>query len=416
MSEEENKSQKMDLLIPNQQHTYGNSCPENRWSDPTRYIMGVFLILAALAVVYIGRSSLALVVCAALLALLVDPVIRILNGRLHLNRTLAVLITYLFVVAALLIIPLLLIQPLVDAINFVVSIDPNIVVHKLILATQSISMALQDHKWLASAFSPALDTVSKALNASISGTPVPAPPVQMSVAELSSRVGKALGALAGYLGPTFSGLASVLFTLLMSLQMTLSAAEMKNWFSGLIPPGHGPELSLLFKNIHRTWTAFLRGQINLMVIVGLITWVGGFVLGLPQAFFLGIVAGFMELIPNVGPVLAAVPAVLIALFFGSTHMQVGHLIFAVIIIVFYTLVQTVENQILVPRIMGGAVALPPLVVLIGVIVATGTFGILGALLATPVIATGKLIFRYIYGKIMEDALAGAPASPPPPAH
>ena len=66
-------------LIPDQQQTYGNFCPENRWSDPTRYIMGVFLILAALAVVYIGRSSLALVVCAALLALLVDPVIRILN-------------------------------------------------------------------------------------------------------------------------------------------------------------------------------------------------------------------------------------------------------------------------------------------------------------------------------------------------
>jgi predicted PurR-regulated permease PerM len=402
----EAKNQKMDLPIPDHhQQAYEKSPPENCWSEPTRYIMGVFLILASMAVVYIGRSSLALVVCAALLALLVDPVIRMLTGRLRFNRTLAIVVTYLFVVAALIIIPLLLIQPLVDAINFAVKIDPNIVVQKLILAIQSITVALQDHKWLASAFNPALDTMSKALNASISGTPVPTPPVQMSVSDLSSRVGKALGALAGYLGPTLSGMASILFTLLMSLQMTLSATEMKNWFSGLIPPGHGPELSLLFRSIHRTWTAFLRGQINLMVIIGLITWVGGFILGLPQAFFLGIIAGFMELIPNVGPILAAVPAVLIALLFGSTHLQVSHLIFAVIIIVFYTLVQTVENQLLVPRIMGGAVDLPPLVVLIGVIVATGTFGILGALLATPVIATGRLIFRYIYGKIMEDALA-----------
>ena len=58
--------------------------------------------------------------------------------------------------------------------------------------------------------------------------------------------------------------------------------------------------------------------------------------------------------------------------------------------------------------MGGAVDLPPLVVLIGVIAATGAFVTLGALLATPVIATGKLIFRYIYGKVMDDAIAPPP--------
>ncbi|HPT19474.1 MAG TPA: AI-2E family transporter [Methanothrix sp.] len=387
----------------------------SRWSEPTRYIMGVFLVLAALLIVYSGRSSLSLVICAALLALLVDPVIRFFSGRLRLNRSFVIVITYLFVVAALLIIPLLLIQPLVDAINFAMKIDPNIIVEKLILAINSISVSLQDHRFLASAFNPALDTITKALNAATSGAVVPAPAVHMSVADLSSRVGKALGALAGYLGPTFSGLASVLFTLLMSLQMTLSAGEMKNWFADLIPPGHGPELSLLFNNIHRTWTGFLRGQIHLMLIVGVITWIGGFILGLPQAFFLGVIAGFMELIPNVGPILAAVPAVLVALLFGSTHLSVSHLVFAVIIIAFYTAVQMVENQLLVPKIMGGAVDLPPLIVLIGVIVATGAFGILGALLATPVIATGKLIFRYVWGKIMEDAFALSPSEMMPPA-
>jgi predicted PurR-regulated permease PerM len=367
--------------------------------------MGIFLILAALFVLYIGRSAIPLVASAALLALLVDPAIRFLAGPLRLNKTVAIVIVYLLVVAALFIVPLLLIQPLVDAINFAIQIDPNLVAQKLSHVIQSISISLQDHRWIASIFDPALDTVAKALNASTSHSSIPAPTMQMSVADLSSRVGKALGAVAGYLGPTFSGLASILFTLLMSLQMTLSAGEMKNWFSDLVPPGHKPELTLLFGNIHKTWTGFLRGQIHLMLIVGLITWVGGFILGLQQAFFLGVIAGFMELIPNVGPVLAAVPAVLVALLFGSTHLQVSHLIFALIIIVFYTLVQMAENQFLVPKIMGGAVDLPPLAVLIGVIAATGAFGILGALLATPVIATGKLIFIYIYGKVMEDAIA-----------
>ena len=380
----------------------------NRWSDPTRYIMGVVLFLVGLLVLYIGRSAIPLVLSAALLALLVDPIIRFLVGRLRMNKNLAVVVTYLFVVAMLLVVPLLLIQPMVDAVNFALRIDPNLLVQRLSQVVQSFSTELQAHKWLAAVLNPALDSLLTALNYSASTAQTTVPAMQMSVADLSSRLGNALGTVAGFLGPTFSGLASVLFTLLMALQMTLTAGEFKNWFSDLIPPGHGPELSLLFRNIHKTWTGFLRGQLHLMLIIGLVTWLGGFILGLPQAFFLGVIAGFMELIPNVGPVLAAVPAVLIALLFGSTHLAVSHLIFALVVIGFYTLVQMLENQFLVPKIMGDAVDLPPLIVLIGVIAGAGAFGIMGALLATPIIATGKLIFRYIYGKIMENTIVEPP--------
>jgi len=250
----------------------GNTPASNRWSEPTRYIMAVILFLAGLLVVYIGRSAVPLVVSAALLALLVDPIIQFLSGRLRINKNLAVVITYMSVVALLLIVPLLLVQPLVDAVNFAVQIDPNLIVQRAIQFIQSVLTQLQGHKWLASVFDPALNTLLTALNnfSSTSETTVPA--MQMSVADLSSRLGRALGAVAGFLGPTFSGLASVLFTLLMALQMTLSAGEFKNWFSDLIPPGHGPELSLLLKGIHKTWTGFLRGQIHLMLIVGLVTW------------------------------------------------------------------------------------------------------------------------------------------------
>ncbi|HPS90867.1 MAG TPA: AI-2E family transporter [Methanothrix sp.] len=378
--------------------------PGNRWSDPSRYIMGVFLLLAALFVVYIGRSAVPLVLAAALLALIVDPVIRFLVGRLRMNRTLAIVVTYLFVVAMLLLLPLLIIEPLVEAANFALQIDPAMIVQRLSSFIQSVSVGLQPHPWLASVLNPPIDSLLKALNYSASASQAPAPVMQMSVADLSSRLGRALGAVAGFLGPTFSGLASILFTLLMALQMTLTVGQYKNWFSDLIPPGHEPELNLLFGKIHKIWTGFLRGQMQLMAAVGLLTWIGGFIIGLPQAFFLGVIAGFMELIPNVGPVLAAVPAVLVALLFGSTHLALSHLSFALVVIGFYTFVQMIENQFLVPRIMGGAVDLPPLIVLIGVIVAADAFGIMGALLATPMIATGKLIFLYIYGKIMMDAL------------
>jgi len=381
----------------------------NHWSEPTRYVMGVFLFLFGLLVIYIGRSTVTLVICAALLALMVDPVIRILTERLRMNRGLAAAISYLFVLAMLLVVPLLLIQPMVDAVNFAMRIDPNLIVERLIQIVQTISTDLQAHRWLANILTPALDSLLKALNNFGSTSDGTTPAVQMSVAELSGRFGRALGTVASYLGPTFSGLASLFITLLISLQISLTSGEIKNWFSELIPPGHGPELSQLVKKIHKIWTGFIRGQIHLMLIVGLVIWIGGFIIGLPQAFFLGVIAGFMELVPNVGPVMAAIPAILIALIFGSTHLAVSHPIFTLIVIVFYTLVQTLENQLLVPRIMGGAVDLPPLIVLIGVIVGAEAFGILGALLATPTIATGKLIFRYIYGKIMDENRAVPPS-------
>ena len=113
-------------------HVQGNAPAGVRWSEPTRYFMAVILLFAALFVVYIGRSAIPLVVSAALLALLVDPIIHFLSERLRMNKTVAVVITYLSVVALLLIVPLLLIQPLVDAANFAVQIDPNLIVQRAI--------------------------------------------------------------------------------------------------------------------------------------------------------------------------------------------------------------------------------------------------------------------------------------------
>ena len=109
-----------------------------------------------------------------------------------------------------------------------------------------------------------------------------------------------------------------------------------------------------------------------------------------------------DLIPNLGPVLAWIPAVIFALMFGSTRfVEMDPLVFALIVSAGYLLLSGLENQILVPRIMGNAVNLPPLVVLIGVIVGGSTLGIAGIFLAVPMMATGKEVFLYLYGKVLE---------------
>jgi predicted PurR-regulated permease PerM len=379
-----------------------------RWSTPTRYIMGVLLFLAMLVVLFIGRSAIPLVLAAALLALFTDPMIQFFIRRLRMKRGLAVGFTYLLVVILLLMIPLLLIPSLVDAVNFVMNIDSQLVAQRVSETLQSFSTTLQANPTLAAFLKPTLDSLMAIVENFASTTQAEAPVVNLSAVELTNQIGKALGAAAKFLGPTFSVLASIFITLFISLQMTLTVDEMKSWSADLIPEGFGPELNGLLRDIRRTWVGFLRGQMSLMLVIGMVIWLGGLILGLPSALFLGVIAGVFELIPSIGPVLAAIPAVLLALFFGSTHFALNNVVFALLVVGFYALVQLLENQILVPRIMGDAVDLPPLVVLIGTIAGAGAFGIMGALLATPFIATGNLVFRYVYRKILEDQ----PAPPP----
>jgi len=155
-----------------------------------------------------------------------------------------------------------------------------------------------------------------------------------------------------------------------------------------------------------------------MLVVGAMTTIGLAVLGVPGALYLGIVAGLLELIPNLGPIIATVPAVIVALIQGSTSLPISNLAFAGVVILFYILVQQVENNLIVPRVLGAALELPPLIVMTGIVIGASVGGILGALLATPLIATGRVVLHYIYRKMLgqnpiqnEDA---APESGAPP--
>ncbi|MEJ2301654.1 MAG: AI-2E family transporter [Anaerolineales bacterium] len=89
------------------------------------------------------------------------------------------------------------------------------------------------------------------------------------------------------------------------------------------------------------------------------------------------------------------------------------MLFAIIVALFYMLVQVVENQLVVPKILGEAVDLPPLVVLLGVFVGGALYGILGIFLATPVISSGREVFLYLYDKILEKAEVEEPPEEKP---
>jgi predicted PurR-regulated permease PerM len=116
---------------------------------------------------------------------------------------------------------------------------------------------------------------------------------------------------------------------------------------------------------------------------------------------IGILFGVLEVVPNFGPTIASIPTLLIAYFTGSTWLPVSNEVFVIIVLIASMALQQLENLFLVPRIMGYHLNLHPVVVLIGAIAGASLAGILGILLAAPMLATARVIGRYVYDKMLD---------------
>lgn len=164
---------------------------------------------------------------------------------------------------------------------------------------------------------------------------------------------------------------------------------------------------------------WVRGQIFLGLAVGLATWAGLLVLAATvdpifgrYSVLLAVSAGVLELLPIIGPIIAAVPAVLLAATVG--------LVPALAALGLYTLIQQLENYVLVPKIQGDAVRLHPAAVIFALIVGGSIAGLLGAILALPLTAVGRDLYRYLFHRLgpaapaAEEALAAALGHPVAP--
>jgi phosphoglycolate phosphatase len=110
----------------------------------------------------------------------------------------------------------------------------------------------------------------------------------------------------------------------------------------------------------------------------------------------------LEAIPTFGPILATIPALLVAFFRGSIYLPISPFWFAALVLGIYTIIQQVENAYLVPRIMGRRLQLHPVVVFIGVLAGGLIAGALGVLLAAPIVATFRVLLRYVYAKLLDQ--------------
>lgn len=163
----------------------------------------------------------------------------------------------------------------------------------------------------------------------------------------------------------------------------------QNWF----PPGLREDVDNCIEIWRKVLGSYIRAQLTLGLFIGVITTLGLFLLGIDFYVILGITAGITELIPVIGPILGAVPAIIVTLALEPDK--------TLWVVLFYFAVQQIENAILVPRIQGNAVNLHPALIIVLLVVAQQLAGFFGMLIAVPLAAVSKDLFLYIYRRLRE---------------
>lgn len=346
------------------------------WSRTTKRLIAVGLVIILLLVLYVFRALLPPVAIALVLAYILKPVADSIERRAKVPRTLAVILVFLILLLVISLIPVAVVPYAVDRITRL-----NLDVQQL---TDDLLTFLSQPVFI--------------LGYSLS--------LQDLVGDLQQALQDLLRPFATQTVTVLFGVASSLLWLLsifiISFYLVKDAERLRNFLDRIAPPGYTEELGRLREEINHVWKAFFRGQVLLGVVVGVVVWVTMTAVGLPNAGLMGLLAGLLEVIPTFGPILATIPALLVAFFLGSTYLPLSSFWFAVLVLGIYTLIQQLENAYLVPRIMGRRLQLHPVVVFIGVLAGGLLFGALGVLLAAPIIGTLRVALRYTYAKLLDE--------------
>lgn len=199
---------------------------------------------------------------------------------------------------------------------------------------------------------------------------------------------------------TSTSFAWLLVILVSTYYLLLDGERLTTWIVRLVPERTQPDVARLLKEIDVIWWAYLRGTLVLMLIVAVTFMIVWTAMGLPGALILGLLAGVLTVIPEVGPTFAAILAVLVALFQGSDFLPVSNFWFALIIFAVYFVLIQIKSIWLRPRIMGYFLNMNEGLIFVAIIGAVVLWGILGALLIVPLLATAGSIAHYVRCRLL----------------
>jgi predicted PurR-regulated permease PerM len=369
-----------------------------QWQPGTRLVVGLMLILGVLILLYLLRELMASVGLALLLAYVLHPLVERMMLQTKLSRVQAVLIVYVVLV--------IILAGTTTGVGLAVS--QRLIMLATYLAELSVELPAQIEGLASRVITIGPWQWDLAL---INLEPLLAE-VASAIGPLLSQTGNMLTSL---VRATASTVTTIFLVMIMGYYILVDFEKLEGMFLSWVPTSYRDDVDRLIASTGMIWNAFLRGQFILAIIIGLLVMLVLVGLGVRFAVVLGLIAGLMEFVPMFGPFIAALVAFFVTLFQSANWWGLSPFMLGVVVLGAFVLIQQIENNYLVPRIIGQSLNLHPLVVLISVLAGGSLAGVLGLLLAAPVVATLRLWFGYVYSKVVViETQPAALLSPNPP--
>ncbi len=215
---------------------------------------------------------------------------------------------------------------------------------------------------------------------------------------LIGRAGTLVGTLAT---ATASTVGWGLFILVISYFVLADAGKVPNALHYIDIPGYAYDIQRMGRQLGRIWNAFLRGQITIVVLIVICYTILLSILGVRYAFAIAVLAGFARFVPYVGPFITWTILGLVTFFQGSNYFNLQPLYYTILAIALALILDQIFDNLVSPRILGTTLGVHPAAVLAVAIIAANLIGLIGLILAAPVLATGNLIGRYTLRKMFD---------------
>ncbi|MCB0045178.1 MAG: AI-2E family transporter [Caldilineaceae bacterium] len=364
------------------------------WSMMTKAIVAFFAVVLMGIFFWTFRSLLQPVIFAAILAYLLLPLISFLQRRFHWTRGWSIFAVYLVTILVGLFLTLTLGLMVIEQVTRLINVLPQIIetaINNATTWTQSLSGRTVELGFITFTL-PQISLAETIANG------------RVQIIRWTEVIITGSGRLVlGLAGNIFSGAGTAFVILTISVYLARDFPRIGHMIVDLgDETGYRDDTQRLVTQFVQIWNSYLRGQVTLALVIGAIVTVGLWLMGIRNALALGVLAGLLEFIPIAGPVISAGISTGIAFFLGSTAFPgLSPWMVAAMVLIFMIIVQQVENAVLVPRIVGNALELHPIIIILAVMLGGSLAGILGAVLAAPVTATIKLFGSYFWRKMLD---------------
>lgn len=343
------------------------------WNPAARIVAAILLIGAFLWFISAARALISPLVISALLAYVLNPGVAFVNTRTRLSRRWVVLLVYLTSLAALVVTAVILIPVIPSQVTALAS------------QLEEIIRQLEE---------------SLAMPLTILGFRIPLDQFIGEIPEITLNFARP-DIFLDVLRATTTNFGWLLVVLVTTYYLLQDWPRLREWLFSIAPDVYESDMRRLYAQVREVWQRYLRGQLRLMLFVGVLTGLGSAAIGLPVAWAFGFLAGLFDVILSVGPAVVMAVAALVAFFSGSNFLPISNLWFTVLVLALYSAIQTAENIWLRPRILGNSLRLHPAIVFVAVIGSLALAGVLMALIIVPLISSLFVIGRYVYCKILD---------------